>query len=167
MSYLRGDPRYTACVMEIRPAREDEAERVTALINEAFEVEKFFIDGDRIDLAEVRSLSEKGAFLVAVNGGAVSGCVYVEGRGDRGYLGLLSVDPVVQGTGLGSRLVAAAEDHCRSRGCRFMDLNVVNLREELPPFYCKLGYIEQGTAPFPADAPAKLPCHFVKMSKPL
>jgi hypothetical protein len=48
-----------------------------------------------------------------------------------------------------------------------MDLNVVNLREELPPFYRKRGYAEQGTAPFPGDAPTKLPCHFVRMSKPL
>jgi len=43
----------------------------------------------------------------------------------------------------------------------------VNLRKELPDFYHRKGYIETGTAPFPPDLNPKLPCHFVKMSKPL
>jgi hypothetical protein len=48
-----------------------------------------------------------------------------------------------------------------------MDLRIVNLREELPPFYRRLGYVETGTAPFPEEIKSKLPCHFVLMSKPL
>jgi hypothetical protein len=48
-----------------------------------------------------------------------------------------------------------------------MDLQIVNLREELPAFYRKLGYEETGTAPFPTDVVTKLPCQFVKMSKVL
>jgi hypothetical protein len=48
-----------------------------------------------------------------------------------------------------------------------MDLQIVSVREELPRFYRRRGYIETGTAPFPADLTPKLPCHFVKMSKPL
>jgi len=48
-----------------------------------------------------------------------------------------------------------------------MDLRIVNLREELPAFYRKLGYMETGTEPFPSDLDTKLPCHFVNMSKPL
>jgi GNAT superfamily N-acetyltransferase len=153
--------------MQIRPASEAEAPEIVALINLAFQVEKFFIDGDRIDLSRVRELYNKGEFLVASNGGPLTGCVYIEPRGDRAYLGLLSVDPSLQGTGLGSLLVTAAEDRCRGNGASIMELNVVNLREELPPFYRKRGYIEEGTAPFPEGEPAKLPCHFVRMSKRL
>lgn len=48
-----------------------------------------------------------------------------------------------------------------------MDLRIVNLREELPPFYRRLGYVETGTAPFQEEIKSKLPCHFVLMSKPL
>ena len=68
---------------------------------------------------------------------------------------------------IGRRLIAEAEEYARAHGCRFMDINVVNLRVELPSFYRALGYEETGTEPFPADSPTKLPCHFVCMSKPL
>lgn len=144
-----------------------DAEAVTRLINRAFLVERFFIDGDRIDLSQVRGLFQKGEFLVSDDGGALAGCVYIEARGERSYLGLLSIDPSRQRSGLGSKLVAAAEVRGRENGCRFMDLQIVNLREELPAFYRRLGYAEDGAAPFPEGVPTKLPCHFVKMSKRL
>ncbi|HXW90545.1 MAG TPA: GNAT family N-acetyltransferase, partial [Terriglobales bacterium] len=95
------------------------------------------------------------------------GCVYVEIRGDRSYLGLLSVDPARQKTGLGSKLMSAAEDYCAKAGSRLMDLRIVNVRKELPEFYHRLGYVESGTEPFTAGLSVKVPCHFVKMSKPL
>jgi len=41
----------------------------------------------------------------------------------------------------------AAEDLCGKAGCRFMDLQVINLRQELPSFYRNRGYAETGTAP--------------------
>jgi GNAT superfamily N-acetyltransferase len=151
----------------IRAARESDAEALVQLINHAFLVERFFIDGDRIDLAGVRQFLKLGVFLLEEEIGRPVACVYVEVRADRGYFGLLSVDPVRQGSGLGKRLVAAAEDYCRESGCAFLDLQIVDLRAELPAFYRKLGYGETGTAPFPADIVTKQPCHFVKMSKTL
>ena len=65
------------------------------------------------------------------------------------------------------RLMAAAEDHAREKGIRFMYLRIVNLREELPAFYGRLGYVETGTDEFHAESPSRLPCHFVNMTKPL
>ena len=97
--------------MNLRIAHSAEVDAITALINLAFQVEKFFIDGDRIDSVEVRSLFQKGWFLVMETEGVLCGCVYVEPRGSRAYLGLLSIHPAKQGTGMGARLVAAAEDH--------------------------------------------------------
>lgn len=151
--------------MNLRIAQPDEADSITALINLAFQVEKFFVDGDRIGVAEVHSLFQKGWFLVIDTAGELSGCVYIEPRGSHGYLGLLSIHPQRQGTGLGARLVAAAEEHARAQSLAAMDLNIVNVREDLPPFYRKLGYVETGTAPFPPEVPTKIPCHFICMSK--
>jgi GNAT superfamily N-acetyltransferase len=153
---------------EIRIAASADAEQITALINAAFRIaEGFFIDSARITLDEVHQYLATGAFLVAPDESGLSGCVYVELRGERAYLGLLSVDPSRQQSGLGSRLMAAAEDYCRSRGAGFMDILIVNLRADLPAFYAHRGYVENGTTPFPPDVPTKLPCHFINMSKSL
>jgi hypothetical protein len=43
----------------------------------------------------------------------------------------------------------------------------VNVRQELPGYYQRFGYVENGTLPFPADQVAKIPVHLVRMSKPL
>lgn len=154
--------------LRLRAATLDDGEAIAALINTAFRVEAFFIDGDRIDAREVRELLEKGSFLLAEEkSGRPVGCVYLEVKAPRGYFGLLSVDPKVQGGGVGRRLIAASEDHCRAAGCSSIGIRVVNLREELPPFYRRLGYEETGTEPFPEGKETKLPCHFLLMSKSL
>jgi N-acetylglutamate synthase-like GNAT family acetyltransferase len=153
--------------MKTRVAQIEDAEGIARLVNAAFRPERFFIDADRTNPDKVRALLDKGKFLLAEDKGALSGCVYVELCGERGYFGLLAVDPALQRSGLGSRLVAAAEDDCRSAGCRVMDLTIVNLRKELPAFYNRLGYSESGTLPFPSDQHPNQPCHLVRMSKPL
>jgi len=154
--------------ISIRTAAPADAAKITDVINAAFRVaEEFFIDGLRIGQAEVEQLLGKGAFLLAETGTKLSGSVYVEMRGERSYLGLLSVDPASQKSGLGSLLMNEAENYCRQRGSRFMDIYIVNLRQELPPYYRRRGYVENGTTPFPADVPVKIPCHFINMAKPL
>ncbi len=140
-----------------------------AVINSAFRVaEEFFCFEDRITLEEVERLFTTGSFLIAESDRVLAGCVYVELKdGERSYLGLLSVDPAQQQSGLGSLLMTAAEKHCRELGSRLMEIYIVNLRKELWPFYQRRGYVETGTLPFPADVQTKEPCHFITMEKPL
>ena len=152
--------------LSIRSAEFADAQQITAVINAAFRIaEEFFIDGNRITQAEVEESLAKGAFLLAEVNGKLNGCVYVELRGERSYLGLLSVDPTFQQGGLGSRLMMEAAKYCRERGSRGMDIVIVSLREDLPSFYQRRGYVENGTSPFPPDVPTKIPCHFINMSK--
>lgn len=154
----------------MRLAENQDAESITALINAAFKAaEGFLMDRDRITLESVQSFLQAGKFLLAEpdGDGPLPGCVYVELRGERAYLGLLSVDLKQQKSGLGSALMNAAEEYCAKAGCRFMDLQLINLREELPGFYRRRGYVESGVAPLTAGISPKVPCHFVKMSKPL
>ena len=154
--------------MQFRLAELSDAEGVTALINVAFRhAEAFLIERDRIDIDSVRSLLEKGKFLVAEEEGVLVGCAYIEFRGDRSYLGLLSVDPRRQKAGLGSKIMSVSEEYCAKAGCRFMDLRIINIRPELPRFYHRLGYLETGTEPLTPGLKPKLPCHFITMSKPL
>lgn len=154
--------------MPIRLAELADAANITSLINAAFGLaEGFFVDGPRISQTEVEQRIQKGDFLLAEPGGELHGCVYVEMRGDRSYLGLLSVNPAYQKGGLGSLLMTEAESYCLRHGSRFMDIVIVSLREELPGFYQRRGYSPTGTTPFDEDVETKIPCHFVNMSKPL
>ena len=152
----------------VRLATPADAARITAVINAAFRIaEGFFIDGNRITQSEVEEKLSNGAFIVSENGDTLSGCVYVELRGERSYLGLLSVDPSCQQGGIGSLLMSEAEKYCRERGSHTMDILIVSLREDLPAFYQKRGYVQNGTSPFPPDVETRMPCHFINMSKPL
>jgi ribosomal protein S18 acetylase RimI-like enzyme len=153
--------------LRFRTASLADVPALARFINRAFRVEQPFIEGDRIDLDGVRAYMEKGKFLLAEDPAALVGCVFVELRGDRGYLGLLGVDPLRQGTGLGRKLMDAAEDFFRQAGCVAVDLRVISARAPLPAFYRHLGYLETGTAPFAPDVPRKVPCHYILMSKNL
>ncbi|MGC2301643.1 MAG: GNAT family N-acetyltransferase [Acidobacteriaceae bacterium] len=155
--------------MNIRFAEESDLPALMALINNAFKVEAFFIVRDRLIPEETLQYFQKGRFLLAEENSALTGVVYVELRGDRSYLGLLSVNPSLQKSGVGRRLMAAAEEFAREMGSHHMDLTVVNLRTELPPFYRRLGYTENGTEPIRAEMVPRVtqPCHFIRMTKPL
>jgi len=150
----------------IRKAVPQDSETLLRIINEAYLVEHFFVDGDRLAPDTLTRLMGKGTFLIGEDDGRAQACVYVELRGERGYFGLLAVDPTSQHRGWGRGMIAAAEAFCRDAGCVALDINVVNLRAELPPFYTKLGYVQTGTAPF-TDPRARRPCHLIVMTKSL
>lgn len=164
--------------MTIRIAEPHEARALAALINAAFVVEAFFKIGDRTSAEEVAALMADGGEFLVLQGsgtgagtgagtGTLMGCVYLKYSGDRCYLGMLSIDPPRQRQGLGLRMVDAAEARARARGCRFMDMHIVNVREELPPYYRRLGYADSGTLPFSDCDQASRPCFFIVMSKRL
>jgi len=151
----------------IRFAGVSDATNIAALVNDAFRPERFFIEADRTNPEKVGALLTKGKFLLLLQDEKLAGCVYTELRGEHGYFGLLAVDPRLQRTGLGGQLIEAAEDYCRSAGCRYMDLTFVNVRLELPGYYSRFGYAENGTLPFPPDQIPNRPVHLVRMSKSL
>jgi GNAT superfamily N-acetyltransferase len=154
--------------LRIRLGTDDDVPALTRLINAAFVVEQVVFDGDRVDDLGVRVYMSGGTFLLVDDSGGVAGCVYINTQDGRSYLGLLSVQPARQGTGLGRQLVAAAENLARESGSRVMDLRVISARrEQLLPFYQRLGYEFVRTEPFPADLVTKVPSHYILMSKPL
>jgi GNAT superfamily N-acetyltransferase len=152
----------------IRQASDVDVEELTRLINAAFVVEQVVFDGDRVDDLGVRAYMSGGTFLVGEDSDGLAGCVYIETRGTRSYLGLLSVQPARQGTGIGRQLVTSAEEFARGSGSYVMDLRVISARgEQLLPFYQRLGYEFVRNEPFPADLTTKAPSHYILLSKPL
>jgi N-acetylglutamate synthase-like GNAT family acetyltransferase len=79
--------------MGIRAAQIRDAEAVADLVNTAFRPERFFTDEDRTNPDKVRALLATGKFLLLEDSDSLVGCVYLEVRGERGYFGLLAVEP--------------------------------------------------------------------------
>jgi ribosomal protein S18 acetylase RimI-like enzyme len=156
-------------IASIRRATADDLTTMLRIINSAFAIETF-IEGERTDETQLSDMMQKGEFLLGIDSsGQVVASVYVELRGSRGYFGMLSIDPQRQGSGLGRAMVEAAEQYCRAKGCEAMDLTVLSLRPELPPYYRKLGYAESGVEEFRTTRPIKdsAECHLILMSKAL
>ena len=156
-----------------RTATVADAAGIVALVNDAFRIEADTLTGERIDLPDVMNRLERGAFLVCDgDAGGLKGCVYVELRGDTGYLGLVSVASSRQSRGLGRDLMAIAEGWLRAAGCSVCQLWVLSTRPELSAWYGRMGYRVVRTEPFEAVNPPPTrtplrPCYFEVMERDL
>jgi ribosomal protein S18 acetylase RimI-like enzyme len=114
------------------------------------------LGGQRTDEdALIESLNDPTQrILVAEIDGARVGSVQVQNRdGGRAYLGQLAVDPDQQASGIGSRLIEAAEALAVNEfGASIMEMTVIVQRAELTAYYVRRGYRETGEMrPFPFD----------------
>jgi GNAT superfamily N-acetyltransferase len=114
---------------------------------------------DRINLEELQGIAARGELAIVRRAGVV-GCI----RTRPGYLGLLSVDPAVQGGGAGRELVAFAEALSRDAGETVMRLQLLVPREGEHPFkvrlhewYSRLGYRVVARTPCEVALPDSLP----------
>ena len=151
---------------EVRQIWPDEADAVAALVNRAFDVERFFKRGDRTTADGVMAMMREGLFLAIEDNNQLVGSVFVRPMRPQGYFGMLAIAPERQGHGLGRTLIDAAERHLAHAGCTHAEIHVVNLREELPPYYARLGYVTVGEVPFPKPDELSQACHLIVRRKP-
>ncbi len=155
--------------MIARLANSADTSEIVRVTNLAYRVEDFFIDGDRTNADEVAAkMSAPGScfFVIDVpSGSGLMASVYVELRGERAYFGMLSVAPAHQKKGLSRALIEAIEGHARAHGCTALEIDVVNVREELPAFYELMGFRVTGTSPFMKGHTLKQPVHMILMEK--
>ncbi|MEG3180149.1 GNAT family N-acetyltransferase [Sphingomonas sp. LT1P40] len=111
------------------------------------------ITGERTDIETLASLLDgPSRLLIALEDEAILGCVNVAHKGDGlAYLGLLCVDPQLQASGIGKRLIAAAEATARTDfAADRIEMTVIDRRVELIAWYVRHGYQPSGeTRPFP------------------
>lgn len=97
------------------------------------------------------------------------GCVHLQRQGERLYLGMLSVQPRLQGRGIGKALLAESEAYARQHGCGTIFMRVISARQELTAWYLRHGYRPTGTrTPFVVDPKygvAVQPLEFVVLEK--
>jgi predicted N-acetyltransferase YhbS len=112
--------------------------------------------------------------LLAEREEVIIGCVQLTAKGDgTAYLGLLAVDPALQASGIGARLIAACESAaCKEFGATRMEMTVIDGRHELIAYYERKGYALTGERrPFPMDDERfglpRQALEFVVLAKPL
>jgi len=148
----------------IRVAGESDVDILVELVQSAYRgdasrqgwtYEADLVAGQRIDHTMMAALLADPAvdLLVGeVDGVAVACCeVRQPDASGTSYLGMLSVDPTRQATGLGRQMLAAAECHAAERfGATQVELRVIDVRYELIAWYARRGYHPTGaTEPFP------------------
>ncbi|MCY7340217.1 MAG: GNAT family N-acetyltransferase [Sphingomonas bacterium] len=116
------------------------------------------LDGQRTDIAELEAIlaDPAQALLMLRDDAGVAGCVSLTNKtGGLAYLGMLTVDPRRQASGLGRDILAAAERVAAERfEANRIELTIIPHRTELTAWYERRGYRLTGeTRPFPADDP--------------
>ena len=166
--------------VEIRAARAEDVDAVVALVESAYRgdssrvgwtTEADLLDGQRTDAEEVRSALP--SLLLAVEGDDLLGCCVLAEKDGAGYFGMFAVRPALQGGGVGSALLTAAEDRARSHGLPAVEMTVLSTRSELLAYYRRRGYADTGqTRPFPYGderfgRPRVADLEFLVLRKPL
>jgi ribosomal protein S18 acetylase RimI-like enzyme len=151
--------------MPVLIADEKDISSLVALMDSAYRGENskqgwtseadLFIGNKRTDETSVANLIKKpsAVFLKYLNEeGKLEGCVLLNKKDKRIYLGMFSVSPSTQGKGIGKKLLAAADDYAREHNCTSIFMTVITVREELIAWYERNGYQKTGKVlPFPVD----------------
>jgi ribosomal protein S18 acetylase RimI-like enzyme len=98
-------------------------------------------------------LSDENAVILKYlnDNGSIIGCVYLQKQASQIYLGLLSVLPDIQASGVGKQLLTAAEEYAQEQNCDKIVMTVITVRHELVAWYKRRGYHSTGIKPFPQD----------------
>jgi ribosomal protein S18 acetylase RimI-like enzyme len=82
----------------------------------------------------------------------IAGCVNLQQKAGKLYLGMFAVSPLLQGFGIGKQLLKAAEEHATRLNIPAIFMQVITQRTELIDWYKRYGYQETGERiPFKED----------------
>jgi ribosomal protein S18 acetylase RimI-like enzyme len=142
--------------MNISYANESDVAAIVKLVNAAYRGdgsgggwtnESHLLEGPRTGAADVLALlNDPDSVILKHNGnsGSVDGCVHLQKQGDLLYLGMLSVSPLLQGSGIGKALLEAAQEYAMEQQCKRIQMTVISLREDLVAWYERHGYKRTG-----------------------
>jgi len=113
------------------------------------------LDGLRIDEETLATYFNDDAIVILKNtdeNGKINGCVYLEVREPKLYVGMFSVSPLQQGKGIGRDLLLAAEAYAKKANLHTLTMTVISVRHELINWYERRGYEATGEiVPFHTD----------------
>ena len=149
--------------IQISKATLADVPQLNILVNQAYRgessakgwtTESHLLDGLRIDEATLEEyINETDTVILRyLDNSVLQACVYlkIETRGL--YVGMLTVNPELQNSGIGAKLLAAADAYAKEANCDKMWMTVISSRHELIAYYERKGFRLTGEIkPFPTD----------------
>jgi len=159
----------------------EEVSALEQLINSAYRgetskqgwtTEANLLEGKRITFEELVEIiqNKNNTILKYTDNNQIIGSVLLINKGNKLYLGMLTVSPELQNSGIGKKLLQEAEVHALALGLPKIVMTVISIREELIAWYSRHGYVDTGVRePFPLnDTDAIIvnqPLEFIVMEK--
>lgn len=139
----------------ITPATLEDVSSLTRLINSAYRgesskkgwtTEANLLSGSRTNEAEIQQIitDPKHTMLKFTEKDSILACVLLIEKETKLYLGMLTVSPELQNSGIGKKLLAAAELHAQKLGLNRIVMTVISIRKELIDWYKRHGYEDTG-----------------------
>jgi len=104
------------------------------------------LEGKRTNEEELSEIinNPKNTILKYTENDKIIGSVLLVEKENQLYLGMLTVSPELQNSGIGKKMLAEAENHAKSLGLSSIIMTVISVREELIAWYKRHGYVETG-----------------------
>jgi ribosomal protein S18 acetylase RimI-like enzyme len=112
------------------------------------------LEGKRITEVELTEIikNKENTILKYTDNEQIIGSVLLINKGNKLYLGMLTVSPELQNSGIGKKLLQEAEVHALALGLPKIVMTVISVREELIAWYNRHGYVDTGVRePFPLN----------------
>lgn len=147
----------------ITKATLEDVSALNKLINSAYRgesskkgwtTEANLLEGNRTTEKELTETiqDQKNTILKFTENNRIIGCVLLIEKENQLYLGMLTVSPELQNSGIGKKLLQQAEMHASALGLPKIVMTVISVREELISWYQRNGYVATGARePFPAS----------------
>jgi ribosomal protein S18 acetylase RimI-like enzyme len=104
---------------------------------------------NREELCEIL-LDSTNTLLKCIENNQIIACVLLTEKENQLYLGMLTVSPQLQNSGIGAQLLAQADLHAKQLGLPKIVMTVISTRTELIAYYNRKGYVDTGLrTPFP------------------
>jgi len=108
--------------------------------------EAHLLEGKRTTEEELTEMIQdpKNTFLKYTENDQIIGSVLLVEKEHQLYLGMLTVSPELQNSGIGKKLLAEGENHAKALGLSSIIMTVVSVRSELIAWYKRHGYVDTG-----------------------
>jgi ribosomal protein S18 acetylase RimI-like enzyme len=116
--------------------------------------EAHILEGSRTTEAELLEIiqDKHNTILKYSEHNKIIGCVLLKAKENELYLGMLTVSPELQNSGIGKKLLQQAEIFAAELGLQKIVMSVISVREELISWYKRNGYVDTGARePFPVS----------------